>query len=384
MIDIENAIIKSQNMQDISDGGSKCFDFGDVVLVRYYSSIEYLKNGEHARGKSEEIMEAINEKAKKGVNTPMHLAIKRTVEGEQDVCYVLQKKCPGYNCEGKKKYGVSFDERCDSLKFILNIPFEHYQKLIKDGFDLFEMGYEAKNKNLFYDQETGFWYIDFLDNNKDYVFDPNDIKKVFEALKYRIPKPMQISSTMYYDDKKKLTDIQKQKEQILEYGIKAKTLMAIKSILPNFEKYEKFFLLKENDDYKKYLMDEDIVSSNLLTLNQDDYNVYNELYEIVMAVLIDKIVNKGYLFWNIQVNDIRNDSSLFDLQLFFEKSKYNKVKREEFDSEYSYESAVEGLYSEIMLNDIVNRLRQMDSNENIERFLAEADKKLNVQQKNIK
>ena len=77
-----------------------------------------------------------------------------------------------------------------------------------------------------------------------------------------------------------------------------------------------------------------------------------------MAGLIDKIVNKGYLFWNIQVNDIRNDSSLFDLQLFFEKSKYNKIKREEFDSEYSYELAVEGLYSEIMLNDIVNRFEE--------------------------
>ena len=74
---------------------------------------------------------------------------------------------------------------------------------------LYEMGYETKNKNLFYDEETGFWFIDFLSNKEDEKFDPNNPKKVFETLKYVCPKPLQIASKLSYgieisdEDKKK-------------------------------------------------------------------------------------------------------------------------------------------------------------------------------------
>ena len=345
MIDIDSAIKESKNKENISDGGSMCFDFEDVVLVKYACLRKYLKNGERSREKSEEIMKAIDTKVDKGVNTPRHLAIKRVIEGENDICYVLQQKCSGINCGSLRKYGVTFDEMCESLKFVLNIPFEHYKKLFKDGFELFEMGYEAKNKNLFYDSKSGFWFIDFLDNKKDYMFDANDIKKVFEALRYRIPNPIQISSTVEYD--KKLTNEQENKKNELEYAIKAKTLLAIKEVLPNFEKYEKFFLLKENVDYKKYLMKNGFIKKDLTNLDTSDYAVFKELYELVIEGLIDKIKNKGEKFWCIECNDIRNDSELFHLQTFFEKSKYNTIKREKFDDVYDYEYECTYLYKQI-------------------------------------
>ena len=373
MIDIDSAIRESKNKQNISDGGSKCFDFKDVVLVRYTNYLKYLKNGNHAREKSEEIMEAVNKKVDKGVNTPRHIAVKRQVEGDEDVCYVLQEKCPGVNCASKSKYGVSFDEMYESLKFIFNIPFEHYQKLIADGFELFEMGYEAKNKNLFYDLDSGFWYIDFLDNEKDYVFDPNDIKKVFEALNYRIPKIVNIASYTRYDEK--LTEEQQTIKNELTYAIEAKTLLAIKSLLPNFERYEKFFLLDKSDDYKKYLMKKNIVNKDLINIDSDDYEVFDELYEITLNILIDKVVNKGVSFWNIDVNDIRNDSLLFKLQTFFEKSKYNSLNKEDFSDSYIYERKCKELYSQTVLLDLTKRLKKLEPNDNINRFLLDLETK---------
>lgn len=374
MTDIDIAIKESKNKENISNGGSMCFDFGDVVLVKYSCPTKYLKNGERSREKSEEIMEAIKTKADNGVNTPRHLVVKRVIEGENDICYVLQQKCPGHNCASLSKYGVSFDEMCDSLKFILNIPFEHYKKLIEDGFDLFEMGYEAKNKNLFYDSNSGFWFIDFLNHEKDYMFDSTDVKKIFEGLNYRIPKPIQISSSIKYNEK--LTDEQKHIENELKYAIKAKTLLAIKEVLPNFEKYEKFFLFEESDDYKKYLMQNKLVKKDLTSLDSIDYEVFQELYEMVIKGLIDKIKNKGEKFWNIERNDIKNDSNLFNLQSFFEQSKYNSIKPEEFYDTYDYEYEVRELYTINVLNDLIGRLEQMEPNENITSFLTDASEKL--------
>ena len=376
MIDIDTAIKESKNKENISDGGSMCFDFGDVVLVKYSCQIKYLKNGERSREKSEEIMEAIKIKADNGVNTPRHLAVKRLIDGENDICYVLQQKCPGNNCASIRKYGVSFDEMCDNLKFVLNIPFEHYMKLIEDGCKLFEMGYERKNKNLFYDSNTGFWFIDFLLNETDYMFDSNDIKKVFEALSYRIPRPIQIASSVKYDEE--LTDKQKHIEKELKYAIKAKTLSAIKEVLPLFEKYEKFFLLKESDGYKSYLMQNGFVNKDLTSVDPTDYEVFKELYEIVIKGLIDKIKNKGEKFWSIECNDIGNDSDLFGLRTFFEQSKYNCIKREEFDNAYDYEYEVKKSYTTNLLNDLIDRLEKIEQNENIINFLADAREKFKL------
>lgn len=374
MIDIDSAIEQSKNKKNVSDGGSACFDFGDVVLVKYTCPVRYLKNFEHTREKSEEIMEVINKKAHNGVNTPMHLAIKRVVEDDLDVCYVLQQKCPGYNCAKSRKNGVSFDEMCDDMKYVLNIPFEYYQKLISDGFELFEMGYEAKNKNLFYDKESGFWYIDFLENENDYVFDSNDPKKVFHALNYRIPKPIQICSSMEYGSE--LSKEQKNIKKELEYAIKAKNLLAIKSLLLNFEKYEIFFLLNEEEEYKQYLFNEGVVSRDLTKFEQEDYEVFQELYEIVVKELIDRVVNKKEKFWSIECNSIKNSSNLFNLLDFFKQSKYNIVKREEFEDDYEYDGAVTNLFKSIVLNDLIERIRQMEENETIIDFLNDADEKL--------
>lgn len=367
MVDINEAIERSKNMENISDGGSECFDFGDVILVRYTALLKYVKDNYRSRENEEVVMEGVNQKIQNGVNTPKHLAMKRTIEEDRDVCYVLQEKCKGINCASMSEYGASYDKMISDLEFVYNIPFEHYKKLISDGCQLYDMGYEKKNKNLFYDEETGFWYIDLLNYHKDNPFDINNPIKVFEALRYRIPNPIQIASTVKYNEV--LSEEQKEKRDLLEYSIEAKNLLAIKSIIPDFERYEKFYLFSKSDGLKRYLMDQGIVSKDLFRFENDDYPIFDELYEIVINQIIDKIVNKGEKFWSIEANDIKNDSNLFCLIQMWALHKNNSINRSDFEDKYDYEDTLRSTFTKSMLSRIAQILEGLESNDNIINFL---------------
>ena len=372
MITIEEAIKESKNKENISNGGSQCFEFGDVVLVKYSCPTKYLKPNNHTRENSEIVMHGVNEKSDQGVNTPKHIGIYRTIEKNNDICYVLQEKCKGINCESISKYGVSFDEMCASLDFVLNIPFKHYEKLVSDACQLLEMSYEGKNKNLFYDDQTGFWFIDFLNNRPDLKFDPDDPIKIFEAIKYTMPKPIQIASRMEYSIE--LDDSEQQKKNNLEFAIKAKTLLAIKSAIPNFQRYEKFFLLDESTEYKQYLMDNGFVNTDLFTLQDEDYPIFDELYSCVTNNIINKITNQSTSFFDVECNEIRIMSNLFNLQTAWGLHKDNPIDPKDYDDSYYYERDVATTFTNKMLNDIINIVEKVNVNDNTESFLSDAKK----------
>lgn len=367
MIDIKDAIEQSKNKKNISYGGSQCFDFDSVVLVKYTLPLEYVKDNYRARDCEEIVMEGVKQKVKNGVNTPMHIAMQRVIEGDNDVCYVLQEKCKGNNCALMGLYGVSYDRMISDLEFVYNIPFVHYKKLISDGCQLYEMGYEAKNKNLFYDNESGFWYIDFLNYDKDNPFEYNNPIKVFEAIKYIIPKPRQIVSRVRFDEE--LSSEQKAKKDLLEYSIEAKTLLAIKSVIPSFERYEKFYLFDTNDGLKQYLMEQGIVKKDLFKFVEDDYPIFDELYAIVVNQIISKIINKGEKFLSIEANDIRNDSNLFCLMQMWSNHKDNPIKMCDYEDEYDYKYALKSSFTEKMLSEIAQKIEELDKNENVISFL---------------
>ena len=371
MIDIDSAINESKTKKNISDGGSPCFDFGDVVLIRYREPVAFL-HGKHARDKEDEVMKAINQKADAGVNTPRHIAMKRVIEdeGKYETCYVLEEKCPGVSCESINKYGVSPEEMLASLTLISNIPFEQYKKLILDGCMLYEMGYEAKNKNLFYDSETGFWYIDFLDNEETNKFDPNDIRKIFDALKSRIPKPLYIAAKPSYDTI--LSPEETEKKKKLEFAIKAKTLLATRACFPKFIKYEKFYLSSESDEYKAYLMKTGITNDNLNALSENDYRTFYELYEIVMNRITDQVVNHNVTYWDIKTNEIRNENGIFNLANVWTMHNDCMVKREDYEDNYDYVRAARDELIVKMITDLTERLRKLPPNESINAFLAKA------------
>ncbi len=380
MIDIKYAIEQSKNKQNISDGGSQCFDFGDVVLVKYMLPLKYVKYNHRARDCEERVMEGVNQKIQKGVNTPKHISVMRTIEGSDDVCYVLQEKCKGKNCASMAKYGVSYDTVISDLNRVYNIPFEHYKKLISDGCMLYEMGYEAKPKNLFYDEETGFWFIDFLHYDVEKVFDENNPIKLFKALKFVTPKPRQIASTLKYNEELSLD--QQSKKDLLEYSIEAKTLLAIKSVIPNFEKYEKFYLFDKDAGLKQYLMEQGVVKKDLFKLEEEDYPVYDELYEIVVDQIIDKITNNGEKFWSVEVNDIRNDSNLFCLMEIWKYHKKNSINKCNYQDEYDYEYDLESKFTETMIRTIGKKIEESEQNENSTRFLNDLYSKYEIYTKN--
>lgn len=376
MIDIKDAIIKSKEMKNVSDGGSDCFDFGDVVLVKYSCPKKFIKDNIRTRSMEDDVMEGVNKKADMGVNTPRHLQIFRpdiNDEGDDDLCYVLEEKCKGVNCAPMGRYGVSFDEMIRSLKEVDKIPYEHIVKLVSDGCMLYEMGYEAKNKNLFYDNETGFWYIDFLSNDKDDQFDGNDISKVFEAVKCRIPRITQlVSQTSYLS---KLTQEQEKQRDELYFKLKIKMLAAYLKVIPTLRKYDKFFLITENDDYKRYLMEHGY-SKNLFALEESDYQIFNELYELVLNKIVNEVIG-GKEYRYIVCNSIRIDSGLFNLPKVWMLHKSNPIKREEFEEDYDYRTAVEEDFGQRMLEDVIRRVSMLKPNEIINKFLEDAQKSKN-------
>lgn len=344
MIDINKAIQLSKTMPNISSGGSDCFDFGDVVLVKYSLPLEYVREDCHARQGHERVMDKINKKVKMGVNTPIHYAMKRVIEDDTDVCYVLQGKCPGVCCTtiSEGRYGVPYDQVIRELEIIYKIPFEHYVKLITDGCALLEMGYENKNKNLFYDKATGFWYIDFLDNDIYMTFDPDNPTTIFQAIRYVVPNPRRIASSMGEDIH--LTEEEQKKYDLLVNSIEAKTFLAMKKAIPNLKRYEKFFLIKKSEKFRKYLMDNGIVKKDLFNFEEEDYPIYDELYNRVVNSIVDKIVYNGEPFWSIVANDIPNDSNLFGLLEMWEKHKDNPINREDYDDEYEYQYAAKQIF----------------------------------------
>lgn len=149
-INIDSAIEQSMNMESISKHMStKCFDFGDCVLLKYQRNSEYGL----ARDDAETAMSLVAALSMKGVNTPLYRDIKRINDGETNYCYILQDKAPGKLCS-------DFNE--NDIDDIINIPQEHYNKLFRDFFILLQngAGVDPKSHNIFYDKEFGFTIID--------------------------------------------------------------------------------------------------------------------------------------------------------------------------------------------------------------------------------
>ena len=123
------------------------------------------------------------------------------------------------------------------------------------------------------------------------------------------------------------------------------------------------------------LMDNNIVKKDLFNLEECDYQIYDELYNIVVNSIVDKIVKDGEPFRSVEVNDIRNDSELFGLLELWEKHKNNPVNREEYEDKYDYEYETRQMFTQEMLDAIVSKLKTMDQNENVKNFLSEMSSK---------
>ena len=165
MNNIDEYIKASFKMKNVSDGGSECFDFGNVVLVKYKIPVKY---NAIAREDEELIAEAANKKRNMGVNTPYHLAIKRVTDEKDNICYVLQEKAKGVSFNIDNKYYNEPSKQLKVQELLLEAPDTVYEKCVRDLCELFNMGLELKGKNIFYDNSkdgAGFNFIDLLGYN---------------------------------------------------------------------------------------------------------------------------------------------------------------------------------------------------------------------------
>lgn len=299
MKNIDEYINQVNSKENISDGGSAAYDFGDVVLVKYVISTKY----GIARENEELVAEAANEKNKKGVNTPAHLAVKRVNEGENNVCWVLQEKVKGVSFTKYYAYNNSAQEQILLQQELLDAPDYHFEKCISDLSELFNMGLELKPKNIFYDNSKdgiGFSFIDLLEYNKTSM----NSNSIVDLLK--LDRMMQFIcnfTTISSYDRNAIED-EKNKSLELSYSIRKKIFIIMEKVVPNFNQFRRWILRTYPKDVLDFF-DKNGIYIGELSLTNEEYKQFNDYIEIIVNNCIEKIATGKNLFWEIEVNEIR-------------------------------------------------------------------------------
>lgn len=302
MQNIEDYIKLASSMPNISDGGSAAYNFGDVVLVKYTNLIKYAQSGK-ARECEEEVMAYANALAAEGVNTPKHLAIKRTTEGDKYVCWVLQESAPGVcfkNYTSPKNKG----DRVALQTKIATAPEAHYEKLVKDIIALFNMGIELKPKNIFYSEDKengGFTIIDLLGKHGE-PFNPNKIADINRLYNYVLSVFCQLKISSYSDD---YSQIEKQLSSALYNHIQLKILNAMEKVIPNFNKHRRWLLRTLDSDTLTHLAENDATVGNL-TLTKQEEQTFNLYINKLLDECIKSVKSGESKYWQVCANLISN------------------------------------------------------------------------------
>ena len=343
MLSIEEYIEKSKNMPNISDGGSPAYDFGDAILVVY----ENLNKYGDARENEEQIMQAINEKNAQGVRTPKHLAVKRIVDEEKNYCYVLQEKAKGKNFS-HYRFHNSIVDHLKNQQVLALAPTAHYAALARDLGQLFYFGIETKAKNLFYDESLdngGFTIIDIL-GYSDKVIDFNslsDIIRLNHLLKGIATQTTLVSYGKNIPEEAVLISKEYENQIFL------KMFNALSRIIPDFENKKRWILRTYTKEQLEYFKNNG-VSFDDLRLNDQEEEEYNNMLNEIVKESIKKIESGAYSYWQIEVNEIRNDlyfSGLKESWLYHPKNKRNI---NDYDSQYDYESDSLSDLQKVVLN----------------------------------
>ena len=79
------------------------------------------------------------------------MAIKRVTDEKDNICYVLQEKAKGASFNISNKYYNEPSKQLKVQELLLEAPDTVYEKCVSDLCELFNMGLELKEKNIFYD-----------------------------------------------------------------------------------------------------------------------------------------------------------------------------------------------------------------------------------------
>ena len=369
MYNIDEYINKAENMKNISDGGSSAYSFGEFVLVRYSMSKKYGVS----RPNEESVAKYANEKSEKGVRTPKHVAIKRVIDGEQDICWVLQEAAKGrsftYYCDNAPEIQI------ERQKELVNAPDAHYQQLIHDLSELINLGVEIKSKNIFYDnnRETGgFTIIDLLGGNNE-SFNFNSIKDVLVIWTdlYNLFYDTKI------DDFKTVSQVQRQETEKLNLMISKKLFNALEKVIPNFVQHRRWILRTLNPKTLEFFSKNGIAVGDL-TLNKEEEIIFNERASKIVTDIILKIQNGESTYSQVEryiISNSLNSIGMNDAWLYHNS---NNKKSTDYSSMYEYRSACSRELSNIILEIFDKKLEEISqntTNENIINAKKDMDKR---------
>lgn len=331
MINIDYYIEKAKEMPNISDGGSAAYNFGDVVLVKYSTLAKY---GE-PREDEEAIALAANEKNAMGVRTPKHLAVKRTTDGKENYCWVLQECAKGNNYTYYSGYSKDDETALERLKIILTAPSTHFEKFIKDIGEIFNLGLELKPKNFFYDEDTlngGFTIIDLLRSDKT-PYDPNSIVDVYR-LKQMVGCIYNSLGIYYYSET--ATPEQKELSDLMNKKLKLRVFQALEKVVPNFEQHRRWILRTYSIEDLTYFSNNGLDVGDL-SLTEEEIVLFNEKVQEIISACIKKVASGKNQYWQIRANEIRIDLGNYTLSSAWMYHRDNKIKPEDFEETYDYQ-----------------------------------------------
>lgn len=238
----------------------------------------------------EDVAKIANEKNEQGVRTPKHLAIKRVMEGEKTICWVLQERAKGKNF----RYYCHFDNNpiisIDRQKELLSAPDSHFDNLINDLCALINVGIEVKAKNLFYDndnQSGGFTIIDLLGgSNKPFNSDSiEDILKVWNNASDIIS---QTTVSQFSDDQESY-----RKSIELSMQLRQRAFASMERVIPGFYKYRRNILRTFNPEMLRYF-EEHGTEVGDLTLTKEEKEEFKKRNNEIIEEVIQKIKKDEY------------------------------------------------------------------------------------------
>lgn len=338
MKNIEDYILASKNMENISDGGSAAFSFDDGTVLICYGQ----------RENEELIMEEANKKRAKGVRTPYHLAISRPKAEEFDTtCWVLQEKAKG-KCF--TYYSAARNDSKTQLKrqeALLNAPDYHYEKCIADICEIFNMGLELKAKNVFYDEsieDGGFTFIDLIGYDST-PLNPNSIEDILLLTKYisfiyNIPR---ISAW------KGAPEEHIERSDLMYYKMWQKVFMAIEKVIPNFDQHRRWVLRSYPNDVLEFFQDNGTSIGNL-SLTEQEYDEFDQRIELIIERALQNLMSGKFEFWDICANKIRIDLEYMGLKDAWKYHIENEQSSDNFDSDWDYDRYCE----QVLLKNIVS------------------------------
>lgn len=367
MNNIDEYIKASFKMKNVSDGGSECFDFGNVVLVKYKIPVKY---NAIAREDEELIAEAANKKRDIGVNTPYHLAIKRVTDEKDNICYVLQEKATGASFN---VYGKEPSVQLKIQELLLEAPDTVYEKCISDLCELFNMGLELKGKNIFYDNSkdgAGFNFIDLLGYNTT-PLNPDSISDIIRldemaSFIYNIPRVSVYSQIA--------TKEQMEESTVLCYKMKQKTFRAMEKVVPNFSRFRRWVLRTYSDDVLDFFENNGTIVGNL-TLNDDECREFDNYIEQIINECLEKIATGKNKFWQIRANEIRIALDTMGMQAAWKYHSANPINDpSSFDDKWDFERAREKYLEDIVNKKFNDRLESVaDTSLNVNILKAKED-----------